>query len=250
MSTLRAAYDVIYLAPHLDDAVLSCGGRMAAQIGGGATVLIATIAAGDPPAGLLSPFAEAMHASWGLGPDAVARRRNEDRAACARLGADLVHLPLPDCIYRRTRAADAWRYSSRPDIFGAVHPEEEGDLLEEISRWLDALPATARLVAPLGIGGHVDHQLVRRAAEASSRPITRYYAEQPYWARDPAALDALRAPPAWIEERVTLDDADLTAKLAAVAAYRSQAAKLYPDGFGPGSPGRRSLRDESFWRQR
>jgi LmbE family N-acetylglucosaminyl deacetylase len=250
MPTLRAAYDVLYLSPHLDDAALSCGGTLAAQVRRGETVLVVTVAAGAPPPGPLSAFAEAMHRSWQLGPDAVERRREEDRAACASLGADLVHLPLPDCIYRRTRAADGWRYSSRADIFGPVHPEEEAALLGEIAAWLALLPSAARLVAPLGVGGHVDHQLVRRAAEAGARPIAHYYAEQPYWARAPSALEALRAQPAWTEECVTLDDADLAAKLAAVGAYGSQVAKLYPDGFGPGSAGRRSLRDESLWRKR
>ena len=249
MPTLRARYDAIYLSPHLDDVALSCGGSVAAQVRRGETVLIVTLAAGDPPPGPLSPLAEAMHASWNLGRDAAERRRAEDRAACARLGADWVHLPIPDCIYRPAGAAGKWRCASRPDLFGPLLPEDDGLVAAIVDR-LAALPPANRLVAPLGIGGHVDHQIGRRAAEACAHPSLGYYAEQPYCARDPALLEDLRAQPDWSEERVLLDDAGLAAKLAAVRAYASQVAKLYPVGFEPGSPGWQTLRGESFWRKR
>jgi LmbE family N-acetylglucosaminyl deacetylase len=249
MPTLRARYDALYLSPHLDDVALSCGGSVAAQVQRGETVLVVTIAAGDPPPGPLSPLAETMHASWNLGRDAVERRRAEDRAACARLGADWVHLPIPDCIYRLAGASGKWRCASRRDIFGPLHPQDE-ELLAAIVARLAALPPANRLVAPLGIGGHVDHQLGRRAAEACAHPSLGYYADQPYCARDPAFLKDWRARPDWSEDRVRLDEAGLAAKLAAVRAYVSQVTKLYPAGFEKGSPGRRTLRGESFWRKR
>ena len=248
MPPLRARYDAIYLAPHLDDAVLSCGGTVAAQVRRGESILIATIAAGDPPPGPLSAFAESMHASWKLGRDAVERRRDEDRGACGLLGVDWAHFPIPECLYRPARAPGTWRYACRADIFGSLHPEDEG-LVAEIASLLAGLPPAARIGVPLGVGGHVDHQLVRRAAERAGIAGAFYYAEQPYSARDPAPLAARRARPDWREERVRLADEELTAKLAAARAYASQVAKLYPEGFGEGSPGRASLRGESFWRK-
>jgi hypothetical protein len=54
-------------------------------------------------------------------------------------------------------------------------------------------PAHAELYCPLGIGGHIDHQLMRRAAERLGRPL-RYYADLPYAARGEGLPDDL-APP-------------------------------------------------------
>ena len=65
----------IYLSPHLDDAVLSCGGLIWEQVQLGERVEIWTIFAGDPPAEMLTPFAEELHTRWGCGLNAVEIRR-------------------------------------------------------------------------------------------------------------------------------------------------------------------------------
>ncbi|MRR32548.1 PIG-L family deacetylase, partial [bacterium] len=98
---MRGCMQWIYLSPHLDDAVLSCGGMIAEQASGGDSIQIWTICAGAPPAGRLSPFARKLHQRWGTGRDAIKVRRLEDRAACQRLGAVSRHFPIPDCIYRQ-----------------------------------------------------------------------------------------------------------------------------------------------------
>ena len=91
-------FDQIYLSPHLDDAVLSCGGRISQQTARGEKVLVVTVCAGDPPPAPLSEFAQALHIRWALPFHPVAARRDEDEAALAVLGASALHLPLPDCI--------------------------------------------------------------------------------------------------------------------------------------------------------
>jgi len=54
-------YRHIYLQPHYDDAIFSCGGAVALQVGSGQQVLLVTIFGGTPPAGqALSPFASQM----------------------------------------------------------------------------------------------------------------------------------------------------------------------------------------------
>ena len=95
-------FDHIYLSPHLDDAVLSCGGRIWQQARAGGRVLVVTVFASPPaPGAPLSPFARSLHARWGHPAGAVARRQEEDRAAVAILGAQAVHWPYADCIYRQ-----------------------------------------------------------------------------------------------------------------------------------------------------
>src|SRR3972149_1310758 len=97
----------VYLSPHLDDAVFSCGGLIARQSSGGDDVQVVTIFAGDPPVGELPPFAYELHRRWGGEGSPMGLRRAEDHVACGRLGASVVHLPIPDAIYRRSAQGEA-----------------------------------------------------------------------------------------------------------------------------------------------
>lgn len=219
----------IYLSPHLDDGVLSCGGLVYDQARAGEQVWILTACAGDPPPGDLPPFARTQHAMWGLGQAAVAARREEDRQACAILGAVPVHLGIPDCIYRRSPGDGQPLYPSEEAIFGPLHPQELG-LIDELARQLaDQMPPGARLVCPLGVGGHVDHRLTRAAAERLGRDLW-YYAEVPYvlrsavWAQ---ARSPLTRAEGWQATRFPLLEAALEAWQKAAAAYRSQVPVLW-----------------------
>jgi len=177
--------DWIYLSPHMDDAALSCGGLIWEQASSGTPasgrlrVGIWTICAGDPPGGVYSPFAESLHARWETGPQAAAARRQEDLDSCQRLGAIPRHFSIPDAIYRLSPLDGSPLYDSPESLFGEISPLENGlvaDLRHELAR---TVPPEAELVCPLGIGGHVDHRLVRLAGEGLERRVW-YYADFPY----------------------------------------------------------------------
>src|SRR4030042_1739567 len=71
----------VYLAPHLDDAVFSCGGLIARQTANDEAVTVVTVCAGDTPVGELTPFAVELHRQWGGAGSPIAARRAEDRMA-------------------------------------------------------------------------------------------------------------------------------------------------------------------------
>lgn len=216
----------VYLSPHLDDAVFSCGGLMASQIAGAEPVAVVTVCAGDPPAGELSPLASALLARWGLGADASGDRRSEDHMACGRLGATVVHLDVPDAIYRLGADGQAL-YPSEASLFGPLHPADQGQV-EDLAARLEAVaPDQAVLFCPLGIGGHVDHILTRRAAESTRRPL-RYYRELPYAARGGALPPDLPAP-AGHEQLVPLSAEEIQTWAAAASEYRSQLSTFWAD---------------------
>ncbi|HIE39625.1 MAG TPA: GlcNAc-PI de-N-acetylase [Anaerolineales bacterium] len=221
---MPAMVEQIYLSPHLDDVALSCGGRIRLQVRAGVRVRVVTVFAGGL-AGALTPFAQALHHQWGLGRDAPAARRAEDRAALALLGAEPTHWNLPECIYR-SATDGAFLYPTWEALWGPLHPAD-GPLLKELARRIGALPEAATLYVPLGAGGHVDHRLVRRAAEAAARPLL-YYEEYPY-AEDPRAVEAALEGARWEPEPVFLDEEVLEAKIAAVACYRSQLSTFWAD---------------------
>ncbi len=222
----HACYRRVVLSPHLDDAALSCGGAIHKWTAAGEPVLVITLMAGDPPAGEFSPFAHYQHASWGLPPrEAYAARRAEDLAAMRVLGAEYLQLDFLDCIYRRGPAG--WFYQSDEEIFGAVHPADEplADRLTAALQKLESLAAGATVYAPLGVGNHVDHQLVRRAAEAWRGRGLCYYEDYPY--AETADLRPASAVRGLSPCTVPLTEADLDAKVEAIGCYVSQIPMLF-----------------------
>jgi LmbE family N-acetylglucosaminyl deacetylase len=216
----------IYLSPHLDDAVLSCGGLIARQAAAGEGVLVATVCAGDPGPEPLSEFARALHAVWGSGPSPVGDRRSEDRVACGRLDASVLHLEIPDAIYRCGAGGKAL-YASEEAILGPIALEEDG-LVEKVAERLDsACPQGAKIYAPLAIGGHVDHRLTRLAAERLGRPL-RYYRDFPYASRAGTMPSEFPAPPGR-EGVLPLSAEEIQVWAAAVAEYQSQLSTFWPD---------------------
>jgi len=221
-------YAYIYLSPHLDDAVLSCGGRIWQQAQAGDRVLVVAIFAGAPALDTpLSPFAQALHVRWGRIDGAVARRQEEDLAALALLGAEAVHWPYTDCIYRRT-SGGRFLYASEEALWGEVHPAEKS-LLTELAARLTALPLgqNGTVYAPLGVGHHVDHQIVRRAVEATGYALT-YYEDFPY-AEDAQAVQVVLGEGQWQAESAPLSEEAWEAKIAAIACYRSQLSTFWAD---------------------
>ena len=228
---MRDRYHTLVLAPHLDDAALSCGGQLADLSAAGEAVLVYTLMAGDPPDdGAGSALVDALHARWQLDAGAVAARREEDARACALLGADWLHGPLPDCIYRSDPAGGGPLYADEAALFGAPDPGEASRLVPVIAALLAALPPAGRVLAPLTVGGHVDHRLTRLAAEACFGAGLCYYEDYPY-ARARGALDQVLPAPrhGWFAEISPISAAGMARKQAAILAYESQVSSFFAD---------------------
>ena len=221
-----APMEWIYLSPHFDDVALSCGGLVWQQTQAGERASIWTICGGDPPGRPFSPFAESLHARWETGEAAVEQRRQEDALSCARLGASYRHFSIPDCIYRRSPTDGSFLYDSEESLTGPLHPDE-AVLVESLRGELaQSLPDGAKVVSPLALGGHVDHRLVRAAAEGMGRPLW-FFADYPYVLRCEPELASL--PGAGLEPvRFPLSAAGLESWQGAVAAHASQISSFWP----------------------
>jgi LmbE family N-acetylglucosaminyl deacetylase len=228
---MRTDYDHLYLSAHFDDVALSCGGQIFQHTAAGGSVLVVTVTAAEPPEGFRSPIVESLHRRWAdslaAEPEAmVAQRRAEDRAAFSVLGADVLHLPFLDCIYRPDATGDPL-YPGPMDMFGSLNPAD-ATVVEALAAALADLPAAGQVYLPLGVGGHIDHQVTRLAGE-SAFDDAAYYEDYPY-TMAPGALEAvlpLAARGDWPAETVWLSEAALAAKVAAVAAYRSQLSSFF-----------------------
>jgi LmbE family N-acetylglucosaminyl deacetylase len=184
-----------------------------------------TLFSGIPASGHLSDFAQEMHAKWRTttARETVLLRRDEDRRAAAILGARLEHFDFLDAIYRQ--GADGVALYADP--VGATLNEADRGLPNMIAIELSRrLEPDDRIVCLLGIGGHVDHVLVRRAAESLGRPL-RYVADFPYIMKDPDAVAAVTR--GLSSSASSVSEEGLKAWIEAVKAYRSQLGVVFDE---------------------
>lgn len=212
----------IFLSPHLDDVVYSCGGFIWDLTNAGQNVEVWTICAVDILPGKLSPFAASLHSDWGVTENAYQIRRAEDQSALGILGAQPRYLPFLDCIYRQSSEGEYF-YDSEEAIFGGMDARESG-LIDDLTADLESeLPGDYRVIAPLGIGNHVDHELTRKAANRLSRSAS-YYADYPY-AREAEGreiLSFLSSSDEWSADIFPVSDEGIARWFQASRTYESQ----------------------------
>lgn len=196
LNDITTKYRHIFLSPHFDDVVYSCGGTLGVQVSCGLRPLVITVFAGPPaPGQRLSPLAIEEHGKMGVGatqpPEyAIEVRRKEDAAALDYLQSDYLWLDYPEATYRGTPP----HYTTVEQIIGGeVHPADlsiDQHLAQDLLDLQKRLPDTSWYV-PLGIGRHVDHQIV---ASAADRLVQRgakvyFYEDFPYVTKQ-GALEA------------------------------------------------------------
>lgn len=152
MSTASGA--ALYVSPHADDVAFSAAAQLARDVVAGARPTVVTLF--EPPE-----------------PGAV--RRAEDDAFARAFGVELWRGDWPDAIVRRRR------YRSPAQLFAPMRADE-APLVEAIRVALQARVdgGCRRVVAPLGVGGHVDHQIAHAACRALVGAEVSYYEDTPY----------------------------------------------------------------------
>ncbi len=172
---IRRRYDYVYISPHFDDVAASCGGRILNQNQAGKTVLVVTVfsSPASKNTGFNNPALQGM-----LDYD---RRRLEDIEAMRRLGVDFLWLELPEVLFR---SQSAWRR------YGLTYPDTAANqrLCRQVVKSLKRICRRTQcleFVLPLGVGQHMDHQIVFQAGltlqylQPRSYAV-RYYEELPY----------------------------------------------------------------------
>ncbi len=167
---------VIVLSPHLDDAVLSAAGLLSA-LRDRVSRLVVTIACGNPTS------AAGKKSRVRRGHTPPAERRREDRDAMRALDCDFVHLGFSDCVFRRSPITGELIYKNARNKFAIAGPDDRSHV-EELFLTLRRLcqqMGRVLLVAPLGIGFHVDHLICAQIAlRLASIPNLLFYEDVPY----------------------------------------------------------------------
>lgn len=231
LDSINRQYRHIYLQPHYDDATLSCGGSIALQVSTGQKVLIVTVFGGtSPDTTRASGFVSQVHDKMGLGSDiaeAVRRRQEEDTAAATILGADTLWLDYPDAIYRGSPAL----YTSEEALFGGVQASDLqlDEALAALLLNIHEHAPIAVIYAPLGVGHHVDHQLVCSAADrlAQRKLNVKFYEDFPYVTQPGAIETRQRELGIPMEPELVEISGQMRAKEEAIAQYTSQVPQLF-----------------------
>jgi LmbE family N-acetylglucosaminyl deacetylase len=222
--------------------VLSCGGTIHQLTQSNIASEIYTVMGGDPfwfGDRVDSPIVRDVHTRWNAGDNPVEVRREEDKLAAQKLGATTTQSSWPpDCIYRAIEYTTSIPcYPTAETLFGEIHPFDYAATSFHGNQNLN-FSHERMIYAPLGVGHHVDHQIVRNIGitlnRLSSSLALKFYEEYPY-NRDKMAtqraLDLLKsiAPDLSLElEMVELTAADIQAKIEAIACYRSQISSFWP----------------------
>jgi LmbE family N-acetylglucosaminyl deacetylase len=194
---------IVVVSPHLDDGVLSLGASIASWSRTGRAVDLLTVLTCDPDS-------EAPSGGWderggfATEGESARGRREEDRRACAVIGARPVWLPFGSVDYER-------------------HGTEE-DVRQAVAAAIDDAGVVLLPGFPLS---HPDHEwLARGLASGLDERRTGLYAEQPYTRRTGVDPEV----PPWIVETfgtrafapVAAAPRDRAAKWRAIRCYRSQ----------------------------
>jgi LmbE family N-acetylglucosaminyl deacetylase len=240
---VRAIQDgvpLVVLSPHLDDAVLSCGAVMARAHGRTQVTVVTFFTEGGPPPYTRSARRFLQFSGAADAGRLFAARRAEDVVVLRRLQAEYAHVGLPDALFRRKlnlRSRRSSRLGALLPEWDSVYPtyrfhvasgrigrhdhatlERVCDSVRELARDSGAL-----LLAPSGVGGHVDHIVVRTAAERS-KARTVYYSDFPYDQSFRPDLEFLRRNQ--LVEAAWSDGIDVKPEL--IRSYHTQMGILFP----------------------
>ncbi|TWF82713.1 PIG-L family deacetylase [Kitasatospora viridis] len=238
---------LIVLSPHLDDAVLSCGALLLRACRTAEVTVATFFTEAGPPPHTLSARRYLRQVGDGDAARLYAARRAEDIRVMNWLAADWRHLGLPEGLFRRRAATTPARrrlQRALPEL-GHVYPTYRlhlaaGRIADRDEAALsEATAAVARLaaqgpalfLAPLGVGGHADHLIVRQAAAAAAGRVV-YYSDFPYNLAQPADAAFVRTHHLRPCEPVPTAQP----KAALIRGYRSQVDALFPDGRIPEAP--------------
>jgi LmbE family N-acetylglucosaminyl deacetylase len=237
---------LVVLSPHLDDAALSCGAMMMYAAGRtSVTVLTLFTEAGQPPH-TLSARQYLRQVGAKSAQTLYRDRRAEDLVALEALGITCVHAGLTEALFRRRPQRRRWAPLTRllPETAhiypfyrwhitsGRIADSDIGtlhDVCDIVTHTASDGPSV--VLAPLGVGAHVDHVLVRSAAERAEAQVV-FYSDFPYNQRHLPDDGFLHR-----NGLVEMGWSELIeAKAKLIMAYETQARALFEGGHIPAVP--------------
>ncbi|HZE86809.1 MAG TPA: PIG-L family deacetylase [Methylomirabilota bacterium] len=225
--------DCVFISPHCDDAVLSCG-TLLSQLSGKTNLTVVNV------------FTKAHKKPYTLSAQQFLKTSNhfsdanalykervlEDKKALTTLGIKIVNLDLEDALFRRKKQSS---------LLGKIIPEidhlyptyrwhvikkiaSKDYAMQDLKKVLKQFKTKNTLIfAPYGIGNHVDHKITRMVCEDIFENLI-LYSDFPY----NSDTHEYETPKKNEEAYILNPNSDKKNRL--IAMYKTQFAGLFPDG--------------------
>jgi LmbE family N-acetylglucosaminyl deacetylase len=247
-SSMAAGRPWLFLSPHLDDAVLSCGALIKAAAGT-REVTVATVFTEGAPAPHTRAAKSFVRRCSAIDAGSLFEdRRAEDFKVLNQLGVRSLHLGEADALFRLRQkpkvGSSVWdrlapellyRYPTyRYDIARGRIAKGDGTIIARLHAAIGELlrqTAAELLFCPAGVGRHVDHLIARIIGEKFPEHVV-FYSDFPY--------DQAFQPDTAFLDRNGLStcrwNRNITAKHKLIWEYETQAGALFPYGTIPVAP--------------
>jgi len=164
----------IFISPHFDDVVLSCGG-MIASFAGKESVLVVTIFTGAGE-GKLSRYGKKYIQFCGFknSRQYFKTRKKEEKKAATILKYETKWLGFPEALfrYKERPVFPRFFYNNKKKLLGKINKDEEilPALEKKVKNIINSYHQKIKKVYfPLGVGGHVDHRLLNQIGQGVVR---------------------------------------------------------------------------------
>lgn len=186
---------IVFISPHLDDAVLSCGSLLdyLAEKSYRIDVISLFTQPTSPP---LTKFVRnnLKQANFKDSYQFFLQFRQEDIKANKLLKTKPVHLKYVDAAWRKFDQPTliqsllnillpqlVYIYPNATSIFSSSIHSADNQLIKQLTKRLNQIiPHRCVVFAPIGIGNHVDHQIANKITLRLNRPLTYYWEDTPY----------------------------------------------------------------------
>lgn len=172
MKKSNKKWDIVVLSPHLDDAVLSLGQHIIKWKKEGKKIKVVTVFTKFGDGKNIPNYSNdyLMRSGFKVVGEFEKARIVEDKMAMEKLGVDYEHWGFTDAGFRGV-------YESREKLLRGKIDNKDQTLVRNIGEKVRKIE-TNLLLIPYGVGGHVDHLIVKKVTEKMSDK--NYYLDVPY----------------------------------------------------------------------
>lgn len=220
-----------FVSPHLDDAILSASFLIKKLKDANIKIQVITVftkGSSSP----YSPQAEEFIKLSGF-KDSYSLFKTfgyENATAMKNLDVKYKHLNFVDAAFRKNKFGKNIYTNSSEQFAGVISEEDEllvSQISNEISKYINSQHNSVFIV-PLGVGGHVDHIIARKAIEALNQPII-YWEDYPY-NQSNRNIKSFFKKNKNFKLSFKLTNENLNVKKTAIESFKSQMNVLFPKG--------------------
>ncbi len=244
--------ELVFISPHLDDAMLSCGVLLTSLVNEKKKIRVITMftQASEPP---YTKAAKKVAEKSGFSEPVsmFKERKREDERSLKRLKLSLHHKKFIDALWRKKKITSKLEkmvssiipelvhvYPTSKHLFSGkiskLDNDTRSDLVTEIE---NAIRPKQTIFAPLGIGGHIDHVMIRDVILSITRgKDTIFWEDFPYNSKHPEVEKFFQTDPRYYKIMEIFENVEKKKDL--IQLYKSQLTSLFPDGSIPNIPER------------